>query len=389
MKDKGFNLLAVIIIIIVVSIVSGITTGIIVTNSYHGAIDTGDVALNEFLKVYSELVNSYYEDVDKEQMLNKAKDAMLDYLGDPYTTYLNSEEREALESRLDGTYKGIGVSFADKTIVEVMKDTPAEQAGLLAGDVFVKIENKIVEDLTDTQISNLIKNSGKDVVKVVVLRDGEEKEFTIDVKTVTEQVVVSQKIEDTNIGYISVPIFSKTITKQVEDALEDLENEGIDSLILDLRDDSGGYLDQAQSMASLFLTKGKLIYSLENKNAKDDYYDQTDTKRDYPIAILINGNSASAAEILAAALKDSYGAILVGTKSYGKGKVQQTFTLSDGSMAKYTSAKWFTPNGTCIDGVGIDPDYEVNLEPVFDENGAQIGSIDSQLNKAIEVLGTN
>ncbi len=384
-NTKGFNLISVILIIVVVAVIAGVTTGIIMTNSYR-TVTTDDEALNEFLRVYNELVDSYYEDVDKTQMLNKAKDAMLDYLGDPYTTYLNSEERKALEDRLNGTYKGIGVSFVDKTIVDVMKDTPASKAGLQKGDVFVKIDNKLVESLSDTQISNLIKNSGKDVVKVVVLRGEEEKEFTIEVKTVTEKVVVSEKIKDTNIGYISVPIFSKTISQQVEEALLELENDGIESLILDLRDDSGGYLDQAQDLASLFLEKGKLIYSLENKNARDDYFDQTDTKREYDIVILINGNSASAAEILAAALKDSYGATLVGTKSYGKGKVQQTFTLSDGSMAKYTSAKWFRPDGTCIDEVGITPDYVVNLEPLLDDNGEQIGNIDTQLEKGIDIL---
>lgn len=384
-NTKGFNLISVILIIVVVAVIAGVTTGIIMTNSYH-TVTTDDEALNEFLRVYNELVDSYYEDVDKTQMLNKAKDAMLDYLGDPYTTYLNSEERKALEDRLNGTYKGIGVSFVDKTIVDVMKDTPASKAGLQKGDVFVKIDNKLVESLSDTQISNLIKNSGKDVVKVVVLRGEEEKEFTIEVKTVTEKVVVSEKIKDTNIGYISVPIFSKTISQQVEEALLELEKDGIESLILDLRDDSGGYLDQAQDLASLFLEKGKLIYSLENKNARDDYFDQTDTKREYDIVILINGNSASAAEILAAALKDSYGATLVGTKSYGKGKVQQTFTLSDGSMAKYTSAKWFRPDGTCIDEVGITPDYVVNLEPLLDDNGEQIGNIDTQLEKGIDIL---
>lgn len=384
-NTKGFNLISVILIIVVVAVIAGVTTGIIMTNSYR-TVTTDDEALNEFLRVYNELVDSYYEDVDKTQMLNKAKDAMLDYLGDPYTTYLNSEERKALEDRLNGTYKGIGVSFVDKTIVDVMKDTPASKAGLQKGDVFVKIDNKLVESLSDTQISNLIKNSGKDVVKVVVLRGEEEKEFTIEVKTVTEKVVVSEKIKDTNIGYISVPIFSKTISQQVEEALLELEKDGIESLILDLRDDSGGYLDQAQNLASLFLEKGKLIYSLENKNARDDYFDQTDTKREYDIVILINGNSASAAEILAAALKDSYGATLVGTKSYGKGKVQQTFTLSDGSMAKYTSAKWFRPDGTCIDEVGITPDYVVNLEPLLDDNGEQIGNIDTQLEKGIDIL---
>lgn len=383
--SKGFNLLTVIVIIFVVSIVSGITTGIIVMNTYQG-INTNDSALNEFLRAYSDIINNYYEDVNKEEMLDKAMDAMLDYLGDSYTTYLNKEEREALEERLNGTYKGIGVKFANKTIVEVIKNSPAEESGLKTDDVFVKVDGKDVTDLDDTQISNIIKNSSKSSVKIVVLRGEEEKEFKIDVKTLYDNVVQSTLIEDTNIGYLQVPLFSRSVADQVDSALNELENKGMEKLILDLRNDSGGYLDEAQKMASLFLNKGKLIYSLEDKNKKDDYYDETEEKKDYPIVILMNGNSASAAEILAGALKDSYGATIVGTKSYGKGKVQQTYTLSDGSMAKYTSAKWFRPNGECIDGIGILPDHEVEIEYTYDDEGNQTGAVDSQFNKALELL---
>lgn len=386
MRDsKGFNLVTVIIIIFVVSIVSGITTGIIVTNTYLG-INTNDGALNEFLRAYSDIINNYYEDVDKEEMLDKAMDAMLDYLGDSYTTYLNKEEREALEQRLNSTYKGIGVKFANKTIVEVIKDSPAEKAGLQTDDVFVKVDEQDVSDYTDTEISDIIKNSGKDSVRIVVLRDDCEKEFKIDVKTLYDNVVQSTMIEDTNIGYLQVPLFSRSIADQVDSALRELEKKDMKGLILDLRNDSGGYLDEAQKMASLFLKKGKLIYSLEDKNNKNDYYDETDDKKNYPIVVLINGNSASAAEILAGALKDSYGATIVGKKSYGKGKVQQTYTMSDGSMAKYTSAKWFRPNGECIDGIGIMPDYEVEIEYVYDEEGNQTGAVDTQFNKALELL---
>ena len=181
-------------------------------------------------------------------------------------------------------------------------------------------------------------------------------------------------------------IFSATLEEQVANALSDLESQGMQKLIIDLRNNTGGYLESAEKTASLFLEKGKLIYSLESKDTTAEYYDQTDDQTDYPIVILINGQSASAAEILAAALKDSYGAIFVGEKSYGKGKVQQTYNLSDGSMAKYTSARWLRPNGSCIDGVGLIPDYVANMTYTYDETGVINGTIDSQLSKAIEVI---
>ena len=171
-------------------------------------------------------------------------------------------------------------------------------------------------------------------------------------------------------------------------AIDSLKEQGCDRLIIDLRDDTGGYLDEAHNVASIFLEKGKVIYSLEDKKGKTNYYDETNEKLDIPVVILINENSASASEILAAALKDNYGAILIGTKSYGKGKVQQTYTLQNGTMAKYTSAKWYRPNGTCIDGVGLIPDYIVKMETTYDENGNVTGIKDAQYEKALEVIKT-
>ena len=164
-----------------------------------------------------------------------------------------------------------------------------------------------------------------------------------------------------------------------------MENQGMQKLIIDLRNNGGGYLESAEETANLFLENGKLIYSLENKDAKADHYDKTDANKTYSIAILLNGTSASASEILAAALKDSYeyGVYFVGTTSYGKGLVQQTYDLSDGSMAKYTSARWLRPNGQCINGIGLTPDYYVQYEGLYDESG---NKIDEQLQKAIEVL---
>ena len=192
-------------------------------------------------------------------------------------------------------------------------------------------------------------------------------------------------VENTNIGYLSLQTFSNTLATQVKDALNELEKSGMKSLIIDLRNNTGGYLTAATDVANMFLEKGKRIYGLNYQNNITNFNDETSEHKEYEIVVLINENTASASEILAAALKESYGATLVGETSFGKGKVQQTMKLDDGSMVKYTSAYWLTPNGTCIDGTGINPDYYIVNEEVTDEAG-NITIPDAQLNKAIEVL---
>lgn len=387
-NSKGFNLISVIIIICITSVVSAVTAGIIVTNNYNLSYSdlSNDKELTDFIKAYSNIVNNYYEDVDKEKMLDSALNAMLNYLGDNYTTYLTDEQRKALEESLQGTYQGIGVEInKDRVITKVTKNGPAEAAGLQAGDKFMSIDGTKLNDTDGNAVGLLIRGTDKKVVDIVVDRNGEELTFNVKIGTIEEPAIV-YGMQENNIGYIQISKFSRPLTSQMENALKELEANGMEKLIIDLRNNTGGYLDSAETTASLFLKKGKLIYSLEDKNSKEDYYDQTETSRDYPIVVLINNNSASSAEILAAALKDSYGAVLVGQTSYGKGKVQQTYDMKDGSMAKFTSARWLRPTGDCIDKKGIKPDFEVAQTTQTNENGEEI-IIDTQLVKALEVIG--
>lgn len=387
-NSKGFNLISVIIIICITSVVSAITAGIIVTNNYNLSYSdlSNDKELADFIKAYSNIVNNYYENVDKEKMLDSALNAMLNYLGDNYTTYLTDEQRKALEESLRGTYQGIGVEInKDRVITKVTKNGPAEAAGLQAGDRFMIVDGTKLNDTDGTAVGVLIRGTEKESVDIVVDRNGEELTFNVKIGTI-EEPAVTYEIKENNIGYIQISKFSRPLTSQMETALRELETNGMEKLIIDLRNNTGGYLDSAETTASLFLKKGKLIYSLEDKNSKEDYYDQTETSRDYPIVILINNNSASSAEILAAALKDSYGAVLVGQTSYGKGKVQQTYDMEDGSMAKFTSARWLRPTGDCIDQKGIKPDFEVSQTTQKDENGEEL-IVDTQLVKALEVIG--
>ena len=324
-------------------------------------------------------------------MIDTALDAMLEYLGDSYTTYLDDEQTKKLEESLSGVYRGIGIAFQmdtttnAPTITSVTKSSPAESAGLLVGDILVSVDGTNISGKTSNEIQNMIRNSSKDSVNLVISRNGTEMAFDVAIKSVQDVNIGYELINGTNIGYLKMNIFSKTLSDQVNNALNDMETQGMQKLIIDLRNNTGGYLESAEATANLFLEKGKLIYSLENKDAKASYYDETDAHKTYPIVILLNENSASASEILAAALKDSYGygVTFVGTTSYGKGLVQQTYDLSDGSMAKYTSARWLRPNGNCINGIGLKPDYEVAKEDIRDEAGYPI---DNQLQKAIEVI---
>ncbi len=382
---KGFSLKSVAIIIIVTAIITSLTTGLIIYNNSKlilgSASLSNDSALKEFLKVYSSLDENYYEDIDKTKMIDAAIAAMLKYLGEDYSTYLNQTETDSLSNKLSGTFKGIGISITNgNEIVKVYEDTPAFKAGLKENDKIIRINDTDTEGKNQIEVANLIDKTKENTL--VVSRDGAELTF----KVMPEEIntPLTTQIYEKNakkIGYIYIEAFTEKVGEEFKKSLEDLEQQGITSLIIDIRENTGGYLKGATEIASLFLEKGKTIYSLEGKDEVTTYKDETDEKRNYPVILLINENTASASEVLAAALQDSYGAKLVGKISYGKGKVQQTKQLEDGSMVKYTSARWLTPEGECIDGFGLAPHYEEDV--VQNEDGTYT---DNQLNKAIELL---
>lgn len=386
------KLSSIIILVIVTAVISGLTSGIIVYSSYgkntgisYKTINS-DKSLKEFLDVYSQVTNDYYENINKDELIKVAISSMLDYLGEDYTTFMTKDETSILDESLKGEYEGIGIIIQENTIIQVFDDSPASAAGLKENDKIIKVNNENVTQKSASDISSIIKNSKKKEISLTILRDEEQINLTMQLSKLYVPAISSEVIENTSIGYISLATFSSTVSNQVEKSLEKFQDEHISSLIIDLRSNSGGFLSAAEDVSNLFIEKGKVIYSLKNKNGEKTIKDITDSKTNYKIIVLIDENTASAAEILAGALKDSYGATLVGKKSFGKGKVQQTVRLSNGSMAKYTSAKWYRPNGECIDGVGITPDYEVDLELEKDKDGNITNVTDSQLNKAIELL---
>lgn len=323
-----------------------------------------DADLQEFIGAYNDLVDNYYASLDKKDLIKGAIGGMYGVTGDPYTTYLNEGSASSLEDSLNGKYTGIGITITKKEngeleIYQVYEDSPAFKAGLQKGDIIKKIDG---ESVTDSEsLTNKIKNSKQ--VTLTVNRAGVDLSYQVGATSLNVPVVSSMTFiqNGKRIGYIRLTSFNSTSDIQVGEHLSKLEKGGVDALALDLRDNSGGYLQMAENIAEMFIEKGKTIYSLESKNGSEIVKDETNEKRTYPIAVIMNKGSASASEVLAGALKYSYGAKLIGNKSYGKGKVQKKASLASGSAIKYTTDKWLVPNGECIDGIGLSPDIEVDF----------------------------
>lgn len=388
LKKTKFELWEVIAITLFSSLVMSFCTGYLVYRSSCGKVTSvnGDEYLAELYKAYDEIKSNYYSSVDLGSLVDAGIKGMFSYLGDPYTTYLDKDQTDNLTDSLKGTQHGIGVlinlSDEEKKIIisRVYDNTPAMEAGLVSGDEIVKVNDKLVsesENLKD--ITALIKSS--DEVKLVIQRDGVDKEYTLKTADFYNPSVEENIIDGANgnkIGYLQISKFNETAYEQFNQKLNKIEATGINSLIIDLRGNTGGFLSAATKISELFLKKGEVIYSLNEQSGTKVTYDETEESRNYKVFVLVNESSASASEILAAALQDSYGAILVGTTTYGKGKVQKTNKMNDGTMYKYTSAKWLTPKGDCIDGVGLKPDIEIS-------NGDELLK-DLVLEKAIEEI---
>lgn len=363
-KDKiaTFNLIEVIVIIIMTSLVVSVSTGIIVYKNYYKIDKTSSNKdyLKELEYAYNNILNSYVEKVDEKELTNAAIKGMYNYLGDPYTSYLDKDSTDNLMDRLKGEYKGIGVEITTNesgtVVMTVFENSPAEEAGIMVGDIITKVKGVDVNGKTTSEVSNMIKSTNGNV-EIEVNRGGITKTLTLKVSTVSIKSVIKNKYDKT--GYLRIETFSNTTYKQFKESLETLEKDGIENLIVDVRNNGGGFLNSAVEIAELFVEKGKPIYGLQTKDKKEMYKDTTKEKREYKVIVLINGGSASASEVLAAALKESYGATLLGTKSYGKGTVQDTSELESGGMIKYTTAYWLTPKGVTINEKGLTPDIEV------------------------------
>ena len=390
-KNNGFGIISVIIIIVITALVSGVATGVIVMNNYKDVSIknvnlSDDKNLQEFVDLYGTILSKYYDEVDKEGMIKAAQEGMINFLDDKYTTFLSDTEYNSIIEGLASDYKGIGVTISNNVIEKVSANSPAEKAGLLEGDIIVSVNNTNVESFSSAEISSMIKNNDIKTVSLVIRRNDILTNYTIEKSNIEYPYVSSKLIDNTTIGYLSISAFSTNLASQVESELKKIEGSNISGLIIDLRNNGGGYLNSVTETASIFLDKGSTIFHLSSTSGKKVVKDETDESRKYPIVVIMNKQTASAAEILAASLKQSYNAVLVGTQSFGKGKVQQISSLASGDTVKYTTAEWLTPNGVCIDGVGLNADHFVELTYKYNENNEIIGYEDSQLDKAIELL---
>ena len=339
--------------------------------------------LNKVIDTYDTITKDYYGKIDKSTLVDNAVNAMTESVKDIYTNYSDEEEATTFMENVEGTYEGIGVSVSSKdgkiTIIKVFDNSPAAKSGLKEKDVIIKIDGKDFTNKTSSDIAKYIKENKNKTMKLTILRNNKEKVVSITRKTVAMPTVSSKIVdEDKKIGYIRITIFSTVTEKQFTEELKKLEKKNINALIIDLRNNSGGYLNVVTNITSQFLEKGKIIYQLKNDTTTTKIKDTTKEKRTYPIAILANRASASASEIMTAALKESYGGYVIGTNTYGKGTVQKTKKLSDGSMIKYTIEKWLTPKGKWINEVGVAPTEYIEFDSSKEE--------DNQLSKAINIL---
>ena len=324
----------------------------------------------------------YEDDIDEELMREYVVKGYVEGLGDKYSVYYNEEETIDLLETTSGEFVGIGVVITQDPdtnyveIVNVYEDSPGEEAGLLAGDIFYKIDGEDVLSLDIDQVVSKIRGEEGTKVDITVVRGSDFKEFeTTAIRAVIEVTSVTYEMKNDSIGYMEISAFEGTTLSQFEEALKDLKSQGMKSLVIDLRDNPGGNLSTVVEMLDLILPKGKIVYTQTKNLERDYFYSDEERQLDIPIAVLINGNSASASEIFAGAIQDYGWGTIVGTTSFGKGIVQKLFQLPDGTCLKITTSEYFTPNGRNIHGIGIEPDVVVEYE--YDDN---------QLERAMECL---
>lgn len=388
-ENPSFNTVEVTVVIII-SILFGIIVGCILTYG-KGLAGSGDNKYTEELvNTYESIIDNYYNDVTEEDLLNAAIDGMVGSLGDVHSYYMDSSETVNFNQSVDGSYVGIGatISFAEtgNTIIDIFEDSPAEKAGLEIDDIIVEVDDKDVSCASIDDLSSLLVGDKGTDVKIKVKRGEDEKTFLLTRELVVIPSVSSKVVEseNKNIGFIDIDNFAANTYSQFKKHLEALEKEKIEGLIIDVRGNLGGHLNQVDKILSMFFDKKTVLYQIETKEKTEKIYSNSKETRNYEIVVLIDGSSASASEILASSFQDNYKkSTIVGTKSYGKGTIQNAIQLSTGASLKYTSQKWLTSKGEWIDGIGVIPDEVVEIE---NDYYSVAGEYDLQYEKALEIL---
>ncbi len=336
------------------------------------------------LKSFSTVIDQYYiGEIDQQKVLDETIKGYVNGLDDEYSQYMTTSEWNEFQADALGNYVGIGIYMSvDKNnnvvVVSPIKDTPAEKAGLQTGDIIAYVNDESVLGIDSDIVSSKIKGEEGTKVKITVLRENKYIDFEIERKAIKVYHVESEMLQN-NIGYISLLTFDEGCANELKSAYESLKSQGAQKIILDLRNNTGGLVDEALKILDMFLPKGATeLITVDAQGEKDISKAEEDSIIDCDVVVLVNEYSASASEIVVGALKDQKKATLVGKTTYGKGVIQNVFMLNDGSALKLTVSEYFTPNETKINKVGIAPDYEVDLNDETEE--------DEQLNKAIEIL---
>ncbi len=355
----------------------------LVEGAYSNKLETIIAYINQF----------YYKDISADKLADGVYAGLVESLDDPYSQYYNAEEYKELMETLSGNYCGIGALLqkdkdtGEVSITKVYPDTPAEKSGLKEDDIIVSADGAMgIDEELEAFVQHI--RGEKDTQVELVIRRGEE-ELTI--KCTREEIAtptVEHKMLDDQIGYIAVSQFAESTYDDFVAAYEDLEKQGMKSVIFDMRDNGGGLLDSVVDILDYLLPKGVVVYTKDKNGAREDFESEDSTQKNIPAVVLVNGNTASAAEIFTGAVRDfKYGKI-IGTLTFGKGIVQSTIPLGDGSAVKLTTQTYYTPSGECIHGKGIKPDIELEYESLGEEGEEYSQENDNQLQKAIEVLKT-
>lgn len=396
-KDK-YKIYKVIMLVILTAFITFLITSIGVytymkNNGEIATISSNSSSISSKLAKFRALIDEYYlGEVDETALEEGAISGYIAGLGDPYTEYIPADEMEDYTADILGNYVGVGIyMIADEEsgriqVLSPIKDSPAEEAGILPGDLIIKVDD--VEYTADdmTQAANEIKGEEGTTVKLEILRGEETLEFELTRTKVDTNPVVGEVLEN-NIGYISLTSFDEDTAERFKEKFEELQEQNISSLIIDLRNNGGGIVEEATTIANYIADKGSTLLITTDKDGNEEITTaEEDPIIDMPIVILVNENSASASEILAGALKDLEKATLVGTTTYGKGVIQQFLSLSDGSGLKITTEEYYTPNRDKINGVGIEPNEVVELPDSVENPLLVEEDEDTQLQKAIEIL---
>lgn len=337
---------------------------------------------NKLLGLQECIQEDYYQEVSEDNLIDGALKGAFEGLNDPYSQYYTADEFQSLKEQTSGSFVGIGVyigidSESNKlTIISPIEGSPAYEAGIKSGDIVVKVDGESVDSKKIDEVIKQIKGKENTKVKLTIQRDGKELNFDITRKTIVTKSVSNEVMED-NIGYLRITSFDENTYKEFKQNLSELESKGVKGLVIDLRDNPGGLLDVCVDIADDLIGKGTIVYIKDNTGNKQ-YYKSDKKEVNLPMAVLINGGSASASEILTAALVDNGKAIAIGETSFGKGLVQSVKGLKDGTGYKLTTAQYFTPNGDYINGKGIEPKIQEK-----DEN-KQLKSALEYIKKEIE-----